>query len=481
MRACLALFAFGLLGSWAVGQDVQSRYFGAAGCAAGNCHGGQPTESSVRGAEYSIWALRDPHAKAFSALYNARSRAIAKRLWPGENRFAHKEATCLACHSLDAAPERVVEGRQDFVKSAGVSCEACHGPAEAWLQAHYRHDFRQVDPSWETTLRKEDFAARFEESEALQEKFGLVNNLNLKERGQQCVRCHVGPSFGYEVNHDLIAAGHPRLTFEYAAYMAHLPPHWNATAERAVQPFHDARLWALGRAITAEQALKLLAVRADPDAKLNKQPPAWPEFTEYDCYACHHAIGETDRVGFRGPGRLRWGTWNTGLLTDADGADLKLFEADPLVEVRRTLNAGIPDRVEVLKMLATRKGEFVSPEVLAQGITELNNDPAREHPGFTADSIRGLVQTIVSRGATTKTASWDVWTQHFLAVHALHGSLVRTVGAEQAGVDAQRIDAVLDELRNSLSFPRGFESPRRLDHAAIQAEFVKLRDLYEGR
>jgi hypothetical protein len=31
-----------------------------------------------------------------------------------------------------------------------------------------------------------------------------------------------------DVNHDLIAAGHPRLSFELSAFMATMPPHWTA-------------------------------------------------------------------------------------------------------------------------------------------------------------------------------------------------------------------------------------------------------------
>src|SRR6188768_2273724 len=63
------------------------RVTGVSTCAAGNCHGGTAAVSptgeltGVRGAEYTIWIARDPHAKAFSTLYSAKSQAIARRLW----------------------------------------------------------------------------------------------------------------------------------------------------------------------------------------------------------------------------------------------------------------------------------------------------------------------------------------------------------------------------------------------------------------
>ena len=46
-----------------------------------------------------------------------------------------------------------------------------------------------------------------------------------------CAGCRVGSPEERgipirDVTHDLIAAGHPRLNFDYATYVRSLPPHW---------------------------------------------------------------------------------------------------------------------------------------------------------------------------------------------------------------------------------------------------------------
>ena len=64
----------------------------------------------------------------------------------------------------------------------------------------------------------------------------------LAERAKVCTRCHVGRRspdglLTQEVNHDLIAAGHPRLNFEFAAYQENLPVHWDEKERNAAADF----------------------------------------------------------------------------------------------------------------------------------------------------------------------------------------------------------------------------------------------------
>src|SRR5437762_4932733 len=91
---------------------------------------------------------------------------------------AHKEALCLKCHAIDGVkPEMAV--------SEGVGCDACHGPAEKWLNAH-------VEPGWKHLS-----------SRAKWEGYGFVPAENLVARSVNCVKCHVGGA-DRDVNHDLI-------------------------------------------------------------------------------------------------------------------------------------------------------------------------------------------------------------------------------------------------------------------------------------
>src|SRR5260370_133624 len=140
---------------------------------------------------------------------------------------------------------------------------------------------------------------------------------NLVYRAQTCVDCHVGTA-DREVNHDVMACGPRCLNFEYSAYLALYPKHWSDRAEQERYPDLEARAWAVGQVVSAQAALQLLEARAR--AAESKKAP-WPEFAEYDCYACHHDFqtrswrekrGYADRL----PGSLPWGTWYTPMLRD---------------------------------------------------------------------------------------------------------------------------------------------------------------------
>src|SRR5262249_30811062 len=156
---------------------------------------------------------------------------------------------------------------------------------------------------------------------------GFHDTKNLRSRAEACIRCHVGDR-EMDVNHDLIAAGHPRLRFEYGAYLANYPKHWKESADRARNPDHQARAWLIGQLVSARASLRLLAHRAEAGGK------PWPEFSEYNCAACHHDLGGKERggLGSRQAGDLPWGTWYLALVPElarrAPGGPAT-FDADP--------------------------------------------------------------------------------------------------------------------------------------------------------
>src|SRR5262249_53228369 len=150
---------------------------------------------------------------------------------------------------------------QRLAFSDGIGCERCHGPAEKWLTTHYLLDWKQ-------------------KSTADKERLGFRDLNDLTRRAQLCIECHVGTPEA-QVDHDLYAAGHPRVYFEYSSFLAVMPPHWSLREERDRYPDVQARTWAIGQVSCAAASLELLAFRAD---EKNKKP--WPEFAEYDCYAC---------------------------------------------------------------------------------------------------------------------------------------------------------------------------------------------------
>src|SRR5207244_3878357 len=88
------------------------------------------------------------------------------------------------------------------------------------------------------------------------ELLGFLPTKNLAVRAGQCAACHVG-SGAADVNHDLIAAGHPRLNFDLAKYHAKLPHHWKEKGDNATADFAS-RLGAVGTVVNARDALRLL-------------------------------------------------------------------------------------------------------------------------------------------------------------------------------------------------------------------------------
>jgi hypothetical protein len=266
------------------GTPSIGRYVGAGSCAAASCHGGEsgPDRNEPKKlSEYAVWVQNDPHATAYSVLYNRRSQQIAHNL--GLKDGAHKSALCTNCHSLTAVP---LDARLPprHILEDGVSCEACHGPASEWLSEHTRADWKY----------------RTADQKAL---LGFRDTKDVKQRTAACVQCHIGGT-GRDVDHDLIAAGHPRLYFEMAAYHEKMPHHWSRKADRNQNQVSEARLWLVGQFACAAGSLELLEYRASS----TKPNVVWPEFAESACFACHHDLS---RPGKGGP------SWRAAVVTSA--------------------------------------------------------------------------------------------------------------------------------------------------------------------
>jgi len=265
---------------------------GVSGCLAAACHGG-PADKALGGAidsttwqcSGSVWVAADPHSAAYSLLTDHPHRAVqvtARHIMTryAGGRPATEDARCLACHTNPALAEpgpttdpHVLSKRRE-----GVGCEACHGNAGGWVREHTNWSGNRTDV----------YAAT-----------GMAPLFDLGERAMRCLGCHVGApaepgSPVRDMNHDMIAAGHPRLNFDFAEYLRRLPPHWqekDRTAPEPVppsRPLSPAKAWLVGRTAHAEAACKLLASRAERSAADPRTP--WPEFAEYNCASCHHNL-----------------------------------------------------------------------------------------------------------------------------------------------------------------------------------------------
>jgi len=252
------------------------KYNGPGGCAASSCHGSvQPkTTTRIFQNEYTIWIAQDKHARAFSVLRNDVSQRIGAILNIGA---PAKSPKCLACHALYVPPE---EQAETFELADGVSCENCHGPASGWLGPHTTKDWPH------------------EKSVQL----GMYDTRNLENRSAKCLTCHLGTAEKF-VDHEMIAAGHPDLTFELGVFTSVMPAHWKMPEQG--NPWRQVQAWGVGQAVQLRESLNRLARRANG--------AVWPEYAELDCFACHHNLTRSEdswrqKRGYAGrrPGDAVW-------------------------------------------------------------------------------------------------------------------------------------------------------------------------------
>lgn len=212
---------------FAVPLFAADRFTGFQSCASSGCHGGGKGDEQLL-----IWGKKDPHGRADSILSAARSKRIAEALGITD---AATSTHCTVCHSpmQSATPERLVEGLKP---NRGVSCEACHGPAEKWLRFHTRTD----------TSHSQRVAA------------GMRDLEKPAQRASACAGCHLHLPVALQ------SAGHPELRFELARQLAELPPHWAGDL-----PFDAPREWLAGQAVS----LRELAwrVQKTPDAEVSSR------------------------------------------------------------------------------------------------------------------------------------------------------------------------------------------------------------------
>ncbi len=241
-------------------QNEPSKYIGPGSCAATSCHGSvKPIAGSrILQNEYSTWIIKDKHSRAYQALTGEIGERMARILKLGAK-----------AEEAHPAPEQ--RGRA-FEISEGVSCENCHGPASGWLGPH-------TTRSW-----------THEKSVAL----GMHDTRNLIHRTEKCLECHLGTKSKF-VDHEMIAAGHPDLYFELDSFSAVMPRHWKVPREsESGKPVEDAawagvREWSTGQAVQLRAAMERLAWRAKNERADKKD--VWPEYSEFSCFACHHALG----------------------------------------------------------------------------------------------------------------------------------------------------------------------------------------------
>lgn len=235
------------------------KFTGAASCGAANCHGStKPQADYPKLNENVVWFQKDKHAKAYETLTNEKlkSRVSPSKIAQGL-KIAKAETSdrCLTCHAVNVKPP--VRGSK-FDITEGVHCDACHGPAEKWLEPH-------AEKGW---------------THDQSVKLGMYDTKNLVLRGEKCVSCHLA------IDQELVSAGHPDLlAFELDTFSALMPPHW-----RDKGTWFGPSAWATGQAIALREAMKQLASRAGSSAPAPRLDEGWMKLRG-TAVVFRHALG----------------------------------------------------------------------------------------------------------------------------------------------------------------------------------------------
>lgn len=241
-------------------QDGKDAHLGVGSCASSQCHGAVRgfENSNIWRNEYRVWSREDAHARAYAVLRDKASKQMAQKLGIGDPTQAK---ICLDCHADNVPAAK--RGRK-FQLSDGIGCEACHGGAERWIESHTEKD-----------VTHDDNVAR-----------GMYPTEMPTQRAALCQSCHYGDRAKF-ATHALMAAGHPRLSFELDTFTL-TQVHYDIDDDylkRKAFP-GNVQTWAAGVAQNAGQNLSVIK------GLLYAEGGMFPEIALFDCHACHHAMND---------------------------------------------------------------------------------------------------------------------------------------------------------------------------------------------
>ena len=464
----------------------ESRVTGLSSCAATGCHGLQDSgeQSSDHGPywqnAYSIWASDDPHSRAFEVLYARRSVEIYHNLHPEEKLaggspdgaayFQFLEKRCIGCHATAVTGETAVPQPGQAQKPgdylSGVTCESCHGAGRDWLDRHFLSSWPK--PAAEN---RRDVS-----------RYGFQDTKNLHIRAETCVGCHVGPQKSretvYDVNHDLIGAGHPRLTFEFNAYLANYPKHWHDADSGS----NDFLTWQIGQQQAAQQWLQQLCLRAEGATSASSGASVWPEFATFDCFDCHHTIKPPAEKAASTKGNRRAGL-----------ARPSMIALDNWLIIRQTLGANDESAAQA-KALSDLRNRLATWQPLDQSMLalakELQTDLARPGPlsGATTPQKAAVFLAMLDRWQAPAVndnlawrMTWDEAVQFYLGLSAFNADLdsagPTAEGRSPLGEVTEGLHAALADEGHfgDIKEVTQYDSPTTFDAARLAPALGKVR------
>lgn len=435
VRAAARLAALGwtiVLAASAAAQTLpdqsRDRTLGVVNCASSLCHGSIAgwDGSAVAQNEYVVWSRLDKHARAYSLLLNDTSKRIAANLALAQP--AHQSKICLDCHAHNPVAAERAHSVTD-----GIGCEGCHGPAQRWIAPH-----TAPDASHRSNL-----------------SHGLYPTEQPVARAKLCLSCHFGTSDKY-VTHRIMAAGHPRMSFEMETFTSLQPAHFKVDADyvRRKGHFDGVRVWAIGQAVAVSTQIDILL---DPR---RGRDGIFPELTLFDCHACHHPMADTRWKPVSAFGR----SISPGLVRLNDSAQLMLRlilrQTDPALAER--FAAG----VVALNQALAGQGDLSER---ARALRSLSDEAAQRlgATGLSQDQLRAMALTLVDDGLAGAYRDYSGAEQAVMAL----GSVVNTMHRLGQFKTAAPLNKGLADLRAVLKHDEAYQQ------AEFQARLRSFRPL----
>lgn len=382
--AALAAGLFALIAGATAGAELPQyapdKHLGVASCASSQCHGAVKTyeDSDIRRNEYRTWSREDAHSNAYAVLKSKVSKRMAARLGL---KNAHEAKICLDCHA-DNVPKSK-RGRK-FQLSDGVGCEACHGGGERWIEIHAEKD----------ATHKENVSN------------GLFPSEIPARRARLCLSCHLGDETKF-ATHELMAAGHPRLSFELDTFTL-TQTHYDIDDDylrRKVFP-GNVETWAAGVALTANQTLDIIK---GPGFSA---PGMFPEIALFDCHACHHAMNDA-----RLASRMTTSSLPAGTIRLNDSSFIMLYIISK--HVTPALSKQLLQEIRTLHraVLSDKGGLSSRAETLAGTVAAIQKQLAGFD--FSAKTVRAIRLSILDLGGKGEFRDYSGAEQATMAVDLL--------------------------------------------------------------
>jgi len=333
---------------------------------------------------------------------------------------------CLDCHTDNVSPER--RGPK-FSVTDGVGCEACHGGSERWIATH--------------TSRRATYTENIGK--------GMYPTANLHERATLCLACHYGTADKF-ATHRLMAAGHPRLSFELDTFLAIEPAHYRVDTdyERRKPSYSRTQTWAYGQlAAASAELMALQGPRIDNTA-------TFPELALFNCYACHMSS-------------MRRYDWSHRLLTlsvEPGGVPINDGHLRMAWIIARRLDPGrAPTMLKLSQALLASgpggRGQIVARSRDLSGVVNKLRDRAASYPWSRTDQQQ-LLNMLVSLGVEGEFHDYIGAEQ---AVMAIDGLLI---DLGMSNEHRARLDGLYRLVRNDEGYtPESFVSALRELQSAL--------------